>query len=479
MVRQARGSAAHGTDARTLPSAAGRLSVLFAAALAACAPDSTPPTAEASPEVPRVAIDEYATRRQAMLATLPDGILLLHARATEKSMEQWGFVQDPTFLYFSGLPEAPAAILALDGPAGSAHLFLPPPPASFGMQVEDLTPPTGPETAERYGFDSARSWDDFVPWVEGRLADGVRTLYVDESRNPEPRGVPSPMPPVAGPRTLWQASLEATFPAARIVSAKRAIMEQRSVKSDHEVRILEDNARTTAYALLAVARRLEPGVRQRETESTVVAACLDEGGEGPSFWPWTMSGPNAHVGHLVEAFFRYDQGNRDALPGELVRVDIGCAGGLYGADVGRTLPVSGRFTPGQAEAWDLLVAGYRAGLEAMAHGVPVRDVRAASIEAVRAAEPSLKTDEGRAAAATILGGGESTWHIHGVGIDSGEDLPEVLRSGMVVAYEPGFSIGEDAYYLEDMVLVTEGGHRVLSTGLPYTATEITAVMGGG
>ena len=70
------------------------------------------------------------------------------------------------------------------------------------------------------------------------------------------------------------------------------------------------------------------------------------------------------------------------------------------------------------------------------------------------------------------------WHIHAVGLESGEDIPDVLRSGMVVAYEPGFSVGDDAYYLEDMILVTETGHRVLSTGLPYAADEIVESMSG-
>jgi Xaa-Pro aminopeptidase len=342
--------------------------------------------------------------------------------------------------------------------------------------VDELALDPGATTAERLGFASARSWDEFVPWIEARLARGVRALYVDESRNPEPRGVPSGMPPVAGPRELWRSSLAATFPTARIESAKQSIMEQRSVKSEDEIRLLERNARITASALLAAARRLEPGVRQRRTESAVVAACLDGGAEGPSFWPWTMSGPNAHFSRLLEAVYRYDQGDRVARAGELVRVDIGCAGGLYGADVGRTLPVSGSFSPGQAEAWNLLVAGYRAGLAAMANGVAISAVRSASATAVLERRSTLATSEGRAAARAILDGAEGTWHIHGVGIESGEDLPDVLRSGMVLAYEPGFAIGPDAYYLEDMVLVTDDGHRVLSAGLPYTAEEIEAVM---
>ena len=48
-----------------------------------------------------------------------------------------------------------------------------------------------------------------------------------------------------------------------------------------------------------------------------------------------------------------------------------------------------------------------------------------------------------------------------------------------IAFEPMFSAGADAFYLEDMILVTESGHEVLSAGLPYAAEEIEAVMAQG
>lgn len=430
-----------------------------------------------SGDASEIPIEEYAARRLRILEQLPGGILLLHARSAEKTMEQWGFVQDATFLYFTGLPELPGAILALDGPERAAHLFLPPAPRSFGMTVTGLTPDPGPETAERYGFDTARPWSQFESWMRSRIRAGANTILVDESRRPEATGVPPGLSPVAGDRTLWRATLERSFPSARIESAQEPIMRMRAVKSEAEVRVLARNARTTVVSLLAVAGRLEAGVRQRETEAVMIQACLDAGGQGPSFWPWTLSGPNAHMSRIVGAFFRYDQGDRVAQAGELVRVDIGCAGGLYGADVGRTLPVSGRFTEGQAEAWNLLVAGYLAGLEAMRDGVPVEQVRAASNDEVRRRQPTLATAAGRAAAEEILSGGDGVWHIHGVGIESGEDIPDVLAAGMVVAYEPGISVGDDALYLEDMILVTDSGHEVLSRGLPYTADEIAEVMG--
>ncbi len=450
-------------------------SVLILALGAGCTISSDNKTEEVV-EVPSIPVEEYKSRRAQLLRTLSDGILLVHARSSEKTMEQWGFIQDPTFFYLSGLAEVPGAILALDGPAGTSHLFLPPAPEMFGMKAEGIIPETGSATANLYEFDSAQPWDAFVPWLEGRIHSGTTRLYVDEARRPEAPGVPDGLTPVSGERLLWRNTLRSAFPSAELVSAKRVIMEQKAVKSKAEINILTRNAKTTVISLDAVAQRLEAGVRQRDTEAAMIEACLSAGGEGPSFWPWTMSGPNAHFGHLVGAFFRYDQGDRRAQPGELVRVDIGCAGGFYGADVGRTLPVSGQFTDGQAEAWDLLIKGYLAGLDAMADGVSVSSVRAASIEAVEGAQKSMVTEEGMAAAVAILAGGESTWHIHGVGIESGEDIPDVLRTGMVLAYEPGFFVAENAYYLEDMILITDTGHTILSKGLPYTSEQIAEAM---
>lgn len=419
---------------------------------------------------------ELHQRRVRILEAVPDGILLLHARPEPKAMEQWGFVQDPSFLYFTGLHGVPGAVLALDGPRGEAHLFVPPPPVSFGLPVEGLVPEPGAEAADRHGLDSVRSWDQFESWVEARLRGGVRTLYVDEPRRAQSPGVPPGLGRVAGHLSLWRTALERRFPTVEIQSAKGLILALRSRKSPAEVAILRRNASATAKALLAAARTIRPGATQREAEGAVVSTCLTEGAQGPSFWPWTMAGPNAHVERLVGAFYRYDQLNRVMVSGELVRVDIGCAGGLYGADVGRTVPVSGRFSNGQREAWDLLIEGYLAGVDAMAPGVPVSTVRAASRAAVEAAAEGLVTDMGRRAAQVILAGGDGVWHLHGVGIESGEDALPVLEEGAVIAYEPGFRVGIDAFYLEDMIAITASGSVVLSDGVPYRAAEIEAAM---
>jgi Xaa-Pro aminopeptidase len=139
--------------------------------------------------------------------------------------------------------------------------------------------------------------------------------------------------------------------------------------------------------------------------------------------------------------------------------------------------VSGRFDPGQRETWDLFIAGYRAGLAAFKDGARTPDIYRVMLDRVRARAPSLETALGKQAAAILLGpGGTDPWEIHGVGLDDAEGQPEVLRAGMTVAYELMFAVDGQGFYLEDMVLVTKDGYRLLTPGLPYTASEIEAVM---
>lgn len=420
-----------------------------------------------------VASSEYERRRARLMDALPDGITLIHARSGPKEEDQPSFIQDASFYYFTGLENHPGAVLAVDGPRRASLLFVPPPPSSFGYPVPGLVLEPSAEAARRLGVFAVLPWDDLDPWLRQRLTADV-TLYLDESRRPEPTGAPPGFRPVAGPRTLWRLAVSEAFPEARIASAEPAIRRLRWVKAPGEVARLRSNAVATAAALLAASRTVRPGVSQREAELAVVGECVAQGAQGPSFWPWIMSGPNAHVDHLVRAFYDYEHLDRTMLAGELVRVDIGCGGRSYGGDVGRTIPVSGRFSPEQAEVWDLLVAGYRAGLDAMRPGVSLDDVRDAARAGVRLMAPSLNAAGARDAAALL--DDRSVWHIHGVGIESGEATMDTLAVGTVIAFEPMIELGADAFYLEDMILVMEDGAEVLSAGLPYAAAEVEAVM---
>ncbi|HEX2569443.1 MAG TPA: Xaa-Pro peptidase family protein [Polyangia bacterium] len=428
----------------------------------------------------------YALRRQRLLERFADGIVLLHARSTPKAEDQPSFVQDATFFYFTGLGHQAGAILALDGPRKEARLFVPPPPEAFGFRVEGVDVAPGAESARALGLSRVEPWDALVPYLRARRSEGVTRFYIDEARRSEAIGAPATLAPVAGDKTLWRRAIVEALPGARVESAAPAIREMRWVKSPEEITALRRTAQITAMALRAGLRSLRPGVRQRRAEAAVITACIEAGGDRPSFWPWTMSGPNAHVPALVRSVYDERQLDRTMQAGELVRVDIGCGLDGYGADVGRTAPVSGHFEAGQRETWNLLIAAYRAGLAAIRPGATIAQVMAAAREALvrrgqvtTGGQDQLVTAQAREAVRSLTAPkGMGTWTLHGVGIDSGEAPLDTLAAGAVIAFEPTFSAGTDAFYLEDMILVTASGYEVLSAGLPYTAEEIEAAMAG-
>jgi len=420
---------------------------------------------------------EYAARRLKIMARLPDGIVLLHARSAEAALDQHNFKQDAGFFYFTGLADQPSAILALDGPRGQSRLFVPPAPASFGFKVEGISLPPGEDSARRHGLDHVQPWEELTAYLRSRLADGAPRIYVDEPRRPEPPGNPEPLWPMGGERVLFRRALGEALPGAPLASAAAVIKELRWVKSPAEVAALKRTGQATGAALLAGLKAIAPGTRQREAEAAVVCGCIAAGAEGPSFWPWTMSGPTAHVGMLVRALYTYRHLDRVMQPGELVRVDVGCDLDHYEGDVGRTVPVSGVFSPGQKETWDMLIRAYRAGLSAMKSGTPFTAVMEAARSDIVRSQAGLRTELGRKAATLLTSpGGMNMWSIHGVGIDAGETGTDRLEAGSVVAFEPMFAVEQDAFYLEDMIAVTADGYQVLSAGLPYTAEEIEAAM---
>jgi Xaa-Pro aminopeptidase len=418
--------------------------------------------------------EEFIARRAGLVTAHPDGLIVLKANALEKAMEQPAWVQDPAFQYFSGLQHVPGGILVIDASAGRSVLFAGPAPVSFGQPAEALDVHLHPELVAGAGLDSVLPWDEFVPWMRERLSEGVGTIYLDEPRRPLAAGVPAGMRAVQGAHALWRLSLGEAFPTARFSSAATTIRGMRWKKSPFEIQALRENARASAAALIRGMRAVGPGVMQRAAEAAVVAGCLEEGAEGPSFWPWMMSGPNAQFGQLIRSFFDNHNLNRAMAAGELVRADIGCAGGGYGGDVGRTVPVSGSFSPDQARVWDLLIVGFRGGLRAMGDGVPLDSVRSASRRAIAAAAASEPGLAGLAGAMNAEDG--VNWHIHGIGIESGETAVNPLVAGVVIAYEPGFRVGPDAYYLEDMILITDRGAEILTKGLPYSSVEMAAFL---
>jgi Xaa-Pro aminopeptidase len=275
---------------------------------------------------------------------------------------------------------------------------------------------------------------------------------------------------------LWEQTLRTRWPKVQLAEGPDQD-ELREVKSADEIAALRTVAASSAAALIAGLRALRPGRRQRHAESDVLAACVNAGADGVSFWPWVMTGANADIVSAIQSLGDSRFRDRVMQAGELARIDVGCRQAHYEGDVGRTAPVSGRFTPEQREAWELFVGAYRVAVRAMQPGIPASDIFVVWRGEIQRRRRGLTSRFARRTAEVALSSeGGRFWEIHGVGLASAEGNVDTLRVGQVVAFEPILTVDGVGLYLEDMILITADGAEVLTRGLPYSADEIESVM---
>jgi len=429
---------------------------------------------------------EYQARRQRIMAQLPNGILLLHAKASLFNVDQlllFGFHQDPTFYYFSGLPNTVSAILAIDGRKKQSWLFAPTKLNGMADLVRTPFVELGAHTEKQLLMEHVVNWDEFIGYIDRELkADPSLELYTEDMTvsimtQPPVSTNPPGLAPVDDPLLLWRTALAQRWPKAKIRSASEQILRMQLVKTPAEIEVMRRVGQISAAAVMAGMRSVYPGQSPRVLQADIVKGCMVSGGEGPSFWPLVPSGFYSQIPALVEAIADYHQKNHAMTVGEVVHLDLGCEFELYDGDVGRTVPVSGAFTAGQRETWDLLVHAYQTGLAAIHNGVSRDEVFAAALQSVRDEQKSLKTPLGQKAAAALLGkDGTAQWYLHSSGLGDATTEPKILQTGMIVVFEPYIVIEGQGYYLEDETLVTANGHEVLTGGLPYTSEEIERVM---
>jgi Xaa-Pro aminopeptidase len=188
-------------------------------------------------------------------------------------------------------------------------------------------------------------------------------------------------------------------------------------------------------------------------------------------------------------------------PGQMVLLDMGVEGhNLYTADVTRTLPVDGTYSPLQREIYDLVYAAQLAGIEAVRPGAPFRGAHDAAMSVLAHGLESLGVLPVSAAEALERGSGVyARWTLHGTSHMLGMDVHDCARSspeaypegelaaGMVLTVEPGLYFQENdllvpeelrgiGIRIEDDILVTAAGQENLSAALPRKAEDVEAWM---
>lgn len=206
---------------------------------------------------------------------------------------------------------------------------------------------------------------------------------------------------------------------------------------------------TAAHATVA-------GVSERDVQTQIEYTFFANGATGLSYPSIVGSGPNGAVLH-------WDQNSRILADGDLVVIDAAAEYGRYAADVTRTYPVSGHFTAEQAEVYRGVYQAQEDIFAAIKPGVSMADLQ-------HVAEQSLR----RAGhlADFIHGFG----HFVGLDVHDAGDYEKPLVPGAVITVEPGVYLPQQRFgvRIEDEVLITEHGYRLLTSDIPRKLEDVEA-----
>ena len=426
----------------------------------------------------------YARRRARLLRRLRPGSAALFAAGREALRNgdvEHPFRQTSTFQYLTGFGEPGAVAVLRPGHPQPFALFVRPHDTATAVWVG---PRLGVDGAiAELGADAAYPIGELDRRLPELLA-GLDTVYCSLGADEELDLLLTRL--AAGRRAASQGGAP---PIAAILDPAPIVDGLRLIKSREEIAALQRAIDITGAGLEAAMRAARPGMHEYEVQAVLEAEYRRLGSPRDGFPSIVAAGANACTLHYTANRARIE-------PGDLLLLDTGAEVDCYGADVTRTFPAGGRFRAAQREVYEIVLAAQREAIALIAPGVRFHEVheRAALVltEGLRGLDVlsgrTARLLERRAYAPWFMHG-TSHWlglDVHDVGRyrDGGESV--ALRPGMVLTVEPGlyFAPGQRGVprrlrgigvRIEDDVLVTRDGCRVLSGAIPKDAADLEAI----
>ncbi len=429
--------------------------------------------------------EEFARRRTRLMEEAGAQTMVLLAAAPQALRNgdaHYPYRQDSDFLYLTGFEEPEAVLVMLPGREQGEQLLF----------CRERNPERERWDGARLGLEGAREtlgMDDAFP-IEDMdeilpgLMEGCGRIYMMVGKDPalDQR--------VIGWRNRLRAEQKGQKGPGELVSLEHLLHEQRLFKSRDEIRCMQKAAKISAAAMTRAMRSCKPGMNEAE----ITAELLHEyqrHGCPPAYLPIVAGGDNALVLHYID--------NNQPLPDNgLLLIDAGCEYQGYAADISRTFPVSGRFTPAQRELYELVLAAQEAAIDQVRPGRPFEAFHDA---AVRTLTEGLKDLGLLSGDVDQLIEDESyrrfymhkTGHwlgldVHDVGDYRIDKQSRVLEKNMVVTVEPGLYMGHEddipehwrglGIRIEDDIRVTADNPENLTAAVPRKPDDIEAVMAG-
>jgi len=393
----------------------------------------------------------FKARRQALMKQLDGGVAVLYGKIGHTSDAGTGpFVQDSDFYYLTGVSE-PGAALLLE-PNGHRYkeiLYLQP----RNPEVENWDgrrAPLGDALEKTTGFERVIRIDKLPSDVTASLQRSKKAVFLGPIVS-----ATSDMPEAL---SLLE-NARGRVPGVELENLAHLIPEMRRIKEPREIEWIQKAVDVTGEGIVAAMQVLEPGMLEFQLQSVVEHTYEMGGAKFLGFSTILAWGPNTTVLHY--------QRNDQAIQNEgLVLIDTGAAWNHYSADVTRTMPVSGTFSPRERELYELVLEASNAAIEKVQVGA------------------DYYNDVHMTAKRILDDAGYGEYFIHGTGhflgldVHDAGDYDKPLKAGVVITVEPGIYIADEGIgiRIEDDVLVTKDGPVLLSRHIPRTIQEIEKSM---
>ncbi len=424
---------------------------------------------------------EYQQRRRTLMEKIGSGTAIFRSApmAVMHNDVEYTFRQDSDFYYLTGFNEPNA--VAVFAPHHEEHQFVlfvqPKDPekevwTGYRMGVEGAK--------ERYGADEAYPISELEEKLPQYLIKADR-LYYHFGRDRRFNETVL---------THWQRLMK-TYPKRgtgpiAIQDSGTILHPLRLVKSPAELELMRKAAEISVKAHIHAQEFAQPGRYEYEIQAEMEHLFRLQGGNGFAYPSIIASGANSCILHYIE-------NDRQLQENDVLLIDAGCAYGYYNADITRTFPVSGAFTPEQQTIYDIVLEAQKQATAQVQPGNPYSKIHETAVRVLV---------EGLLEIGLLAGDIEEiikeekykpfymhrTGHwlgldVHDVGVyQHGED-PQNLEPGNVLTVEPGLYIGLETkpvegqpeipdcwrgigVRIEDDVLVTPDGHEVLTEGVP-------------
>ena len=431
-------------------------------------------------------VENHVQHRQALLAEMANNSIAVipSAHLQQRNADaDFTFRQDSDFFYLTGFTEDHSCLVLVkkDGQS-QAHLFCQ--PKIKELEIWDGIR-LGPDAAvDTLKVDHAYSIEDLDTKLPELMADCHSVYAAWGSKSPWDEKLIH-----AIEKVKLKVRTGITAPTAMLAIAP-ILHEQRLIKSDAELELMAEAGRLSAEAHCEAMKLVKPGMNEYQLEAEIQYHCARHGARQMAYTSIVGAGENACILH-------YTENNQTIAEGDLILIDAGCEVNHYASDITRTFPASGTFSEEQKALYQLVLDAQLAAIDAVKPGNTFNDPHVVVLQIITKGLVELGLLEGDVEQ-LIKDEAYKPFFMHKTGHWIGLDVHDVgqykqdgewrtLAPGMVLTIEPGIYVAPDeesvdpkwrgiGIRIEDDVVVTKNGSRVLTSAVPKSVEDIEALM---